>query len=603
MQTVTFNHPYRTAAGVADTLEVAGLYDLALAGRGFFLDLASDRLQIQSLPITRQQTDIGEKSGPGSLASTEEWRKQSRSWHEGAGQVSADEEGSSEFRYLSSKGINPWDKWELTLLNDTSLVVADADTTQTVLTADGVLYHQAGSVIRKSTDGVSWSAHVTVADPASGQMVTDGIDLYIPTTVDIKKVTSGAVASSAFAVAGAQVIGFSKGRMWAGAADDLYWMTPDSPTPTVAMTAPWGSTSWEWTAICDGLRGTYASGFAGDRSHVYRVPLSDDGASLGAGVEAWTAPDGELVTGLTSYLGFIVLGTTLGVRFAVADGSGDLTPGSYIPTSQRVLAFEPQDRFVWFGWSAYDTDSSGLGRLDLSVFTNPLTPGYASDLMYDAVAGVTSICTALGRRFFTLDGVGLVAELEDTPVPTGSLTTSAVTFGLDDEKLVTALDLSHRQLDGTVSLGLVLDDSATGTLIESSRQGSLGPNRTVGINPVTATRVAVTVTMTPGTGTGPEVIGWKLLARPQPPVATRFLMPLMLATQHDSNGVYVSGDPQSDLLFLMSLWRVGDPVILQWGGESFTVFVTNFEWTPYRQTDSTAGWAGTCVMELREVAR
>jgi hypothetical protein len=602
MQTVTFNHPFREAAGLADTAEVGALYQIGLAGRGYFLDLESGRMQVQSLPVLREQTDTNDEAGPGSLASQDLWRRQSRSWHEGAGQKNGDEGDSSAFRFLESKGVDVWGKWELSLLPDTNRVVPDTAPIQSLCVAAGQIFHQAGDEIRVSSDGVSWSSLLTTSAPPTAQMVTDGVDLYVATAVDVLKITATGVETSAFALAGANILAFSKGRMWGGVGDELYWMTPDSPTPTLAATAPWGSTSWEWTAITDGRRATYASGFAGDRSHVYRIPINDDGTGISAAVEAWTAPDGELVYSMAFYLGFAVLGTSLGVRFSVVDDVGDLTPGSYIPTAGPVRCFEPQGQYVWFGWSDYDSTSTGLGRMDLSVFPSPLTPAYASDLMFDGAGDVSSVVTFGEQRLFTVDGIGAIGE-STSPVATGYLTGSEWTFGLDDNKLASYLDVTHNPLDGSVELLLSINGFTSGVLAESNRQGSNGPDRPFAINPITAHTFAMKIVLNAGVGAGPTVTGWKLLARPLPPQALRIVLPLLLTEQHDAAGVYIHGDPFEEFLFLRGLWRAGAPVTLQIGAESLTVFPANFEWLPYRRTTDKSGWTGTCVMELREVAQ
>jgi hypothetical protein len=602
MRTVTFSHPFREAAGLADSGLVGALYHVGLAGRGYFLDLESGRLRVETLPAVREQTDDNDEAGPGSLATQDLWRKQARSWHEGAGQTKGDETGSLPYRFSTSKGVDVWTKWRLALLPNTTVAVASAQVTQTVCVAGGKAYHQAGDTIRVSSDaGVTWTVLCTLSNQPTSQMVTDGVDLYVATSSAILKVTAAGVESVAFALNSASVVGFSKGRLWAGVGQDLYWMTPSSPAPTLAASGPWGGGSWVWTAITDGRRGTYVAGYAGDRSHVYRVPLADDG-TLDAAVEAWTAPDGEVIYALTSYLGYVMLGTTLGVRFSLVDDAGDLTPGSYIPTSKAVQCFEPQDRFVWFGWSDFDGTSTGLGRVDLSVFSGPLTPAYASDLMANGAGAVTSIVSVGDKRLFTVAGQGLIAATTGR-VPTGTLTGSDWTFGLDDEKLVTALDVSHLPLDGTVQLKLVTDGSTSGVLAESNRTGTSGFDRPYPINPVQASAIGMAVTLTVGTGTGPVVTGWKLLARPLPPQTMRIVLPVLLAEQHDAQGVQVHADPFDEFIFLRDLWRAGAPVTLQWGAESLTVFPANFEWIPYRQTLDNTGWTGTCVVELREVTQ
>lgn len=53
------------------------------------------------------------------------WRRSQVSWHHGCGQNVADRKDSAPYRFDTSKGVNVWNKYQLTLLNETSLAQAD----------------------------------------------------------------------------------------------------------------------------------------------------------------------------------------------------------------------------------------------------------------------------------------------------------------------------------------------------------------------------------------------------------------------------------------------------------------------------------------------
>lgn len=600
MQTVTFNHPFREANAVVESTIATSLYQVSLAGRGYMVRTDTNEFLWQSMDYMREQQDSGEKAGEGTLSNSDQWRRSVRSWHLGAGQSRADEEDSSPFRFLSSKGVDPWTKWAVSLLPDTELVIAGAATPSSMVVCDGRLFYQAGAVISVSDDGVTWNVLTTLSNSATTRMATDGSSLYIGTSNgEITKVTSLGVSSTAFTLANTEALAFSKGRLWAAVANVLYFMTPGAG-PTAHLTVPW--TDWRWSAICEGSRATYAAGNIGDRSEIYRIPIKADGTGLDAGTVAASLPDGELVTALVEYLGYIMIGTTKGARFAAADNNGDLTYGPLIPTPEPVYAFEPQDRFVWFGWSNYDALSTGIGRLDLSLFTAPLTPAFASDLMWTGQGTVRSIVTFNDERYFVVAGVG-VAATSGTLVASGEVILSEVTFDLDDDKVVSSLDVRHDPLSGSVQFALSVNETGFGVVAESSRLGTTKPPAPMAINPISGHRFSVRMTLIPNEtyDAGPVVRSFILFGHPQPTRGEIFILPLEIAEQVELDGAYIPYNPPEEVSFLRGLVKRGNPVTLQIGSEAFNVYPANYRWVPYRQTQDKSGWSGHCVMELREV--
>lgn len=600
MRTVVWSHPFREAAALEETTIATELFHIALAGRGYFIDTASDQFLWESLDYMRPQQDTGDETGIGSLSNIDLWSRSFRSWHQGAGQIRGDDRRNTLDRFDSSKGVDPWTKWRLSLLHQTLLVSAGANSPAGMVTADGQAVHQSGPDLMASTDGVSWPLLTTVSSDPSTQITSDGFDMYVG-CVDgtIKKIDSGGLESTAFTLADTDVVAVSKGRVWAGAVNVLYWMTPGG-SPAAAHTHAW--TGWRWTAITEGSRATYAAGFLGDKSEIYRVPIKDDGTGLDAATVAATLPDGEVVYSMAQYLGYILIGTSKGVRFAVADSNGDLNYGQYLPTPEPVRSFEPQDRFVWYGWSNYDSTDTGVGRVDLSVFTDDLTPAYASDLMYEGQGEVVGITTLGGKRFFAIEGVGAAGE-QDDPVPSGSLQTSEVTYDLDNEKIVTLIDMSHESLDGNIAIGINVDSTGFGIVAESSVQGTTGPPSPFFLDPIRGNRFALELTLTPDVGDGPVITGVGLFARPVPPRGERFRLPLQLMDQVEGDGKYHPYRPEQEVEFLRGLIRSGSAVTLQIGAEAFNVFPANYQWLPYRQTRDKRGWTGTFIIELREVTQ
>lgn len=600
MRTVEFGHPFREGTFIAvPPAEAAGRFDVAIEGHGYQLDLASQLFAIESLPIARDQQDTGTEAGEQTLASGGLWRRNSRSWHLGAGQSRGDEEVSSPYRYLSSKGVDPWTKWEVSLLNDTELVEAATGTPVGVVAAGSRVFVQDGSDISSSVDGDTWTADTTLPSAPSCIGTSDGQALYVASVDNIiRKVQGGGTVTTAWTLPiDAEVLAFAKGRMWAGAGLSLYPLTPGSAV-TAEFTHPW--TGWKWSAICEGPRAVYAAGYLGDKTQVYRIPFNTDGTGFDAAVVAATLPDGELVTAMTSYLGYILLGTSKGVRFGVPSAEGDLTYGPLIETPEPVRCFEPQDRFVWFGWSKYDSGSTGLGRMDLSVFTDDLTPAFSSDLMYSSQGDVTSVTTFGDRLLFTVEGVGVVAESTEK-VAAGEMVLSDLTWGLYDKKVASVLSVAHEPLDGLVQVSLAVDDSSSSVIGESSEQGSTGPEAPIKVEGVRGVRFTLSLALSKDDGDGPVLTGLLFAVRPAPIRGKKFRLPLMLSEQPDYAGLWTSMDPGAEESFLTSLVELGAAVSVQIAGRTYSAHPMDFRFVPYKKSANSASWAGTFVIELDEV--
>jgi hypothetical protein len=441
-------------------------------------------------------------------------------------------------------------------------------------------------------------AVTTLASAPRTLPVSDGEALYTACGDGIiRKVLAGGTVTTAWTLASVDVLALAKGRMWAGALNSLYPLTPGGAV-TAEFNHPWSG--WRWSAICEGPRAVYAAGYLGDKTQIYRVPFKDDGTDFDAATVAATLPDGELVTAMTTYLGFLLIGTNKGVRFGAIDTVGEIAYGSLISTPEPVRAFEPQDRFVWFGWSNYDGISTGLGRMDLSSFTTDLTPAYASDLMHTGQGEVTSIATFGDRLLFTVETDGVVAQSTEK-VAAGELVASALTWGLYDKKVASVLSVTHEPLDGLVQVSLSVDGSASSVIAESNTQGSTGPGAPVQVSPIKGVQFSLTIALVGGIADGPVLKGLMFAAKPTPIRGKKFRLPLLLSEQSDLEGIYSPVDPAAEQEFLESLVEAGEAVAVQIAGKTYTAYPMDFRFIPDRKSPASKVWTGTFVLELDEV--
>jgi hypothetical protein len=115
---------------------VPAVLPCAINGRPYLCEPTYKR---ETLPVIRQQADTGEAPGEHSLNPQGLWRRSRETFHHGAGQVFCDAKDSDEARFRASKGIDPWTRGELSLLNKTVKVWSSANTNLALLALNGSL--------------------------------------------------------------------------------------------------------------------------------------------------------------------------------------------------------------------------------------------------------------------------------------------------------------------------------------------------------------------------------------------------------------------------------------------------------------------------------
>lgn len=603
-----FSEPYYTGTG--SSADVPGLYRVAINGHTYVVD---NKVGItrQSIPYMRPQQDTTETLGEQSLSSDDLWPRAQDSWHMGAGQTYLDRAGSDRARFRSSKGVDPWTKWELNLLGGTTSLIASANANLYLAQAGTMTFLTDGQILRFTnadlTTVPAWTAATGGPAVTASALTSDGFTAYVAYgasgVYSLSKTTALATGIQAsYNTLACTVLGYVRGRLMAANLNSIYNITAAGAPPAVHYTHP--NTDFRWVGFAEGQSCLYAAGYSGDRSLIYRIGVKADGTGLDAAVPAAELPHGEVVRSVGAYLGFVLIGTDRGVRFAVAGSTGDLTLGALIPTGNPVLCFEGQDRFVWYGLTGYDATSTGLGRLDLTAFTSSLTPAYASDLMTagtSAVQAVISCGADYDRRAFTVSGLGVFAETS-AKVASGTLDTGFITYGIPYDKVAISADIRLRALAGTYELALSRDGAgftSVGTAYTAGATSASFP---------TAQAVAETFelrhTLTRDaavTSTGPTVTRWTLRASPAPPMGEVWEIPLLMHEALFIDGGTVTQDVQQELAFLYALRADRRLATFQVGSESHSVFVENYKWQSYSE-DAASDWTGTLTLQLKSLS-
>lgn len=590
----------------ATSEEIPGRWPVGLNGRGFLLDLKSGGLRHESIPLLRQQADQSETPGEASINPDDLWRRVASSWHSGAGQRNFDAgDDSVSSRFYTSKGIDPWTKGQITLLPETDEKKNSANTNLALAVAGTYLYLTDGASIQYTQDitvgSPTWTDITGEPATAASAITSDGYTIYTAHGASgIYTTTRGAGSTASWATGTVVGLKYVKGRLFAWSTDKLYNVTASGALPAALLDH--ANSDFVWVDVAEAAGNYFAAGYSGDKSTIYRTSVKADGTGLDVPTVAAELPDGEIVRCIQGYLGFVLIGTNLGIRFASPDGSGNLTLGALIDDATEVRCFEGQDRFVWFGWSQFDATSTGLGRLDLSVF-NGARPAYASDLMVTGTGNVLSVVTFQGVRVFTVSGDGVFAE-DTTKVTSGTLETGRISYGIHDVKVAHFVTVSHTPLAGSLAAELSVNGGAyAGIGGANTTEGTTRTDFTT--NRARAEHFDIRLTLTRDsspTTDGPTVGRITLRAYPATVRSERIFVPLLLGKhQRDRLGGIHGRDVLADLDFLAAL-EDGSPIAYQEASRSFTVVAEDHDWRPHHLEDDGLAFNGTYHIQLKRFA-
>jgi hypothetical protein len=624
MAVTTFTLPYVGTppyfSGTASSSLVPHTFPVAIDGRPFMIDQKTNKFQRGYEQRVRDSQDTSTSPGEAAINPGGLWRRGQDSWHLGAGQQYADTAESKDYMFYKSKGIDPWTKGQLSLLNTTKVSHPTTSTNlfTCVVESGGTeyLYVADNGVVRFSSnpfaDTPTWTAITTATSgslptTAITGLETNGQNVYIAwTNNDIWYTTPGTTTATFFYPTGGSdtgktynAFGYAKGRGFAAVNEHLYQIGVQSGSHTVFFDN--GDTTFRWVGAAAGQNAVYAAGHSGDKSLIYKITIKTDG-TLNVPVVALELPVGEICSAIHGYLGYITIGSNKGVRFCSTDSDSNLVAGQLIPTTGAVNDFTSDDRFVWFAYSNYDGTSGGLGRLDLSVFTSANTPAYATDLMYNSTAAVKSVGSISNKRIFTISGVGVVVEDSSNLVATGEIETGTWRWGIPDRKFIAKIDTRSTPLVGSITTYMKLNDAEyeeigvwdTGNDIENAFDGSDD-------KAIEASFKFALARSSTATSTGPTFTRWMARAYVAPFRSQVFIVPILLHQSINVRGkeYYYNVDEQQS--FFDDLIDSPRIVTLQIGNFTHSVIVEDLAWDSSDAQGNTWQFNGTLTVTLRSV--
>jgi hypothetical protein len=486
-------------------------YDVALGGMPFIYAISDNRPYIrQTAPFRKEQFDNQTEPGEQSLYGW--WLRSQSSFHSGAGITFFDpalvsNEGT--YRFADSRNVDVWTKGEVTLLNAveeehyiTGATPSNLRPNQSLRSIqsssiEGVLLRDEFDIYKIAQDGTvtQFLDYVSGTDDKVYAMCDDGTTAYWVTNdtgpsgdLEVnKKVLTGTTATPAtvmFTGSGINVenavMEYVKERIVMCVNDKVYeFSTAATALPTAVYTST--SPGNVFTSVAASGAAIYVSQYNGIQSTILKFTLDSTGLmpTLSQAVVAAEMPAGEIIHKIFYYLGYMLIGTSKGVRASVvSDVDGSINYGPLIvETDQPVYDFCARNHYIWMtvgiGFTAATGAYPGLIRIDLSQQIEPLVFAYANDV-YDgtSLGHETTACAFAGNtdRLVFASAANTVGETITNKELTSNVATltTASAHGLDvgDEVWVQGVDTTFN------STALFTITSATATTFSYAKTAS-----------------------------------------------------------------------------------------------------------------------------------
>lgn len=469
-------------------------FDVAIGGMPFIYAITDQTpYKRQTAEFRTQRFDNARDPGEQSLSGSGYWIRSQSSFHLGGGityqEPIVGTPDEVKFQFSDSVGIDPWTPGQLQLLHSTSLSQASTALSGVFSTIiSGVEY------LVKVTGSAAVTARVTLTTTAgssttviNNSQITEAILWAAMGGNDLMMVTPTKVWRYSFdegtpalhqdyaintANAASARISYVKQRFMLGYTDVnkntfVYELVRNlgASINLSTLTAVNGSATlpigFSFMGITESSAAIYVGGYSGDEGIALKISV-DTAGSLSTMTTVLVLPRGEKLTGLYGYLGtFVAVGTSRGVRIAIADAEGNLSYGPLVYESANdIYAFTASNEFIYAGVKGEVDGYSGLIRINLGA---PLSNGkyaYAKDVYAAGTTGaVWFIATfANNHKAFTIENSGMWRESQTDYVESGEITTGIIRFDTFENKAWKRIKIRLEDvLQGDIDMFRVID--------------------------------------------------------------------------------------------------------------------------------------------------
>ena len=392
-------------------------YDVVIDDLPFIVSVNNQNpYRRETAPYKKDQFDNSPEPGEQSL--TGWWLRSQTSWHNGAG-IKFYEPGSDyqhvSHRFADSRGIDVWTIGEATLLPE----VVDIYTGNNLINAatgndgaDVLVFGDSAGVLSKLTlngDNEITPTPYTISSHSSfpfHSVTTDGSKYYATCSTCIHTGLISAdsdVVSYKFSTSPINdvFIKYVKGYVLLGSKNvltDLHNIGSATTThgagsaniPTTGYNKTHLNPNWRWNDATSGPAAIYVCGNGGNNGEVWQILFDETTNSIDvpSATMVISLPDGETINALTYYLGYLILGTSNGMRVCQVSANGQVVLGPllYENGEYPVHGFTQHGNYV-YGATKVDNEAGTfthacLVRVDLSQQFDDGSFAYAYDIEY-----------------------------------------------------------------------------------------------------------------------------------------------------------------------------------------------------------------------------
>ena len=463
-------------------------------------------------------------------------------------------------------------------------------------------------------DGVTayWITNVTAGGATKLTMYKKLLTEYSTVAATQMFQVTGLVASNV-------VMEFTKERIVACINNKVYEIATNATAlPTAVYTHP--VDDFVYTSITSSGAAIYCTGFSGTQSNIQKFTLASNGTmpTLTSAITAAEMPSGERIYKIAYYLGYMMIGTTKGIRAAQVSDDGSLAYGPLIwENTQPVYDFAFRDKFAWAATSV--EDEPGTIRLDLSTQISPLVFPYAYDT-YKATGNTnheTTACAFINgtnRLAFTTNATtttngSVYIESATRLVESGTLRTGFVRYNTLEGKIFKLLTPRIDTDNGGLivkSIGYNEAEYPVVTIAQDAIPSEAGIPYPAGAQEYLGFSFTLTRSSTDDTK-GPLFTGYQLKALPAVPRQRLIQYPLFCYDKEmDKFGVQTGyeGSAWARMQQLEAVENAGDTIRIEdfRTGESYIGLIEEMDFINRTPTDKRfSGFGGVLLVTIRSV--
>lgn len=603
-------------------------FDYAFNGIGF-IDFSNSEhpYRRETAQYRKDQQDNSNEPGEQTLLGW--WLRSQSSFHYGAGAKFYEpaQDQNLRFKFEDSEGVNVWTAGEVTLLKKVTAV--SGATGGKLRTVDsGVVIHSGNDVYRVTTSGTVY--HLVDFTANIYDITDDGKYLYwianVSSAGKLYRKPLSSTSTSTQASLGDTVelyshpsatppntyMEFMKDRIFVASGNIMYYVNLDNSGTSLPVGSPdefykHPNTDFTFDSMAESPSDVYIAGYQGSRSMIYRVVFVED--SNGIPIPTTTQvvaemPLGEQIASMRYYLGYMIIGTSLGVRIGAVQDNGSIVYGPLLfESGHAVTDIATYDRFAWATTGV--NGKTGLVRIDLGTPLDNLVFPYANDLMVDGSTASTvgvAIINNTGRIAFTTSSA-LYYESATDYRSSGWLTTGRVRFNTLEDKFFKYIRERAEYNNGSIAI------SVNGNLITSTSASS--GNQDVGITArLQSEYQQYTFTLSPNASdatSSPVLLGYQVKALPATKRQRLMQIPLRcydFDMDRNGNQFGYEGLAFTQLETLENLEESGDIVTVQnlRTGETFQGLIEECSFTSDTTSSRISGnFGGLLVVTVRKI--